>query len=277
MHAFVTHQNALPNWTIGNWIWSKICCVWKVVSCQCKKSNSTIKSMYYTPEPILFWIFTDFSHSASVTVPWTGRTRSATTKCTHRLNWTNGISFIRNVSNEMQNPSVTFCGGQQLVCVSTSATQFCKSIDIFRFIIRWKYSNCLHPFICSVEIPDDRPQTIIQEIRKCYDNKPRLIMNLLQSASSSTYTAIKRLCYVQLGIASQVLCAKTIDPKKAMSVATKVAIQINAKLGGAPWMIGEYCVGECVIAIVQCVFFVHRYSVYWNDGCWIRCLSRFNQ
>lgn len=32
---------------------------------------------------------------------------------------------------------------------------------------------------------------------------------------------------------------KTIaDPKKAMSVATKVAIQINAKLGGAPWMIG---------------------------------------
>lgn len=41
------------------------------------------------------------------------------------------------------------------------------------------------------------------------------------------------------GVASQVVLSRTIgDPKKALSVATKVAIQINAKLGGAPWMIG---------------------------------------
>lgn len=48
--------------------------------------------------------------------------------------------------------------------------------------------------------------------------------------------------FVLTGVPSQVMVAKTITPKDKskgigglMSVATKVAIQMNAKLGGLPW------------------------------------------
>lgn len=86
---------------------------------------------------------------------------------------------------------------------------------------------------------DDRVQTLNAQIEECCRNNPRLILTILMSNAADKYTNIKRKCYVQRGVASQVVLSKTInDPKKVMSVATKVAIQINAKLGGAPWMIG---------------------------------------
>lgn len=58
----------------------------------------------------------------------------------------------------------------------------------------------------------------------------------------TSYANIKKKCYVERAVASQVVVQKTITPRGGdarglMSVATKVAIQINCKLGGLPWMI----------------------------------------
>lgn len=61
--------------------------------------------------------------------------------------------------------------------------------------------------------------------------------------SADRYSSIKKKCYVERGMPSQVMLLKTITPKRGkdlnslMSVGTKVAIQINSKLGGAPWMV----------------------------------------
>lgn len=59
--------------------------------------------------------------------------------------------------------------------------------------------------------------------------------------SFNRYSCIKKKCCVDRPIPSQVVTLRTIAPrgKKAsglMSVATKVVIQMNAKLMGAPWM-----------------------------------------
>lgn len=59
---------------------------------------------------------------------------------------------------------------------------------------------------------------------------------------SFRYSNIKKKCCVERAVPTQVLCQRTITPKggnprSLMSVATKVAIQINCKLGGAPWMV----------------------------------------
>lgn len=53
------------------------------------------------------------------------------------------------------------------------------------------------------------------------------------------YSNIKKKCCVDRAVATQVLCQRTITPKKGsvLSIATKVAIQINCKLGGAAWKV----------------------------------------
>lgn len=62
-------------------------------------------------------------------------------------------------------------------------------------------------------------------------------------SSLISYANIKKQGCIVLGIPTQVMLIKTITPKpgkppsSVLSVATKVVIQINCKLGGSPWMI----------------------------------------
>lgn len=44
---------------------------------------------------------------------------------------------------------------------------------------------------------------------------------------------MKKICCVEHAVPSQVMCVNTM--KKGLSVATKVAIQMSCKIGGAPW------------------------------------------
>lgn len=70
-----------------------------------------------------------------------------------------------------------------------------------------------------------------------------MIVCVVSNNNADRYSSIKKKCCVDRAIPTQVLIHKTITPKDGnvrslMSVATKVAIQINCKLGGAPWMVG---------------------------------------
>ena len=60
-------------------------------------------------------------------------------------------------------------------------------------------------------------------------------MCVVSNNNSDRYTAIKKKCYIDNGVPSQVVVARNLDSKGAMSIATKIAIQLNCKLGGAPW------------------------------------------
>jgi aubergine-like protein len=50
-------------------------------------------------------------------------------------------------------------------------------------------------------------------------------------------SAIKKKCCVDMGVPTQVILYKNIIRDNVKSVATKVAVQINCKLGGAPWTV----------------------------------------
>lgn len=78
-------------------------------------------------------------------------------------------------------------------------------------------------------------------------------MCVLSYAKGDLYSLIKKKCFLEYGISSQVLVRNTINPRPGkdasslMTVGTKVAIQINAKLGGVPWMVDIQLNGLMVI------------------------------
>lgn len=94
-----------------------------------------------------------------------------------------------------------------------------------------------------MKIPDDRQNTYVEALEKAANDNPQLIMVVVPNNNADRYANIKKKCYLDRAIPTQVIVQKTITPKAGkpvsslLSVATKVVIQINCKLGGAPWMI----------------------------------------
>lgn len=89
---------------------------------------------------------------------------------------------------------------------------------------------------------DDRTATYVKEIETVMSMDPKMIMIVVPNNAADRYAAIKRLTCVGKAIPTQVIVSKTMMPKKGnmggvKSIATKVMIQLNCKLGGAPWMI----------------------------------------
>merc|ERR1719154_569998 len=87
-------------------------------------------------------------------------------------------------------------------------------------------------------LTDNRPATYIQQLDKVIETKPSIVMVVIPNDKGDHYAAIKKKCYLEKPIPSQVVTATVLSkPKGLMSVATKVAIQMNAKLGGEPWAV----------------------------------------
>jgi aubergine len=96
------------------------------------------------------------------------------------------------------------------------------------------------------EIADDRVANYYDEVKKACHLDPKMIMCFFmgnQPTNAVRYATVKKLTYVTNSIPSQCILAKTITPKRGAaigsirSVATKVVLQLNSKLGGAPWMV----------------------------------------
>lgn len=96
--------------------------------------------------------------------------------------------------------------------------------------------------IHSEELQNDVQTAVSERIGQCADRNPQMIMCVVSNNQGDRYATIKKRCYLDHGIPSQVIVHRTITPKDKskgisglLSVATKVAIQMNAKLGGLPW------------------------------------------
>ncbi|XP_029717566.1 protein aubergine-like [Aedes albopictus] len=93
-----------------------------------------------------------------------------------------------------------------------------------------------------VVIPNDSPAVYIDSLNSIVQRDPQMIMCLVTNDKADRYAAIKKKCCVDRAVATQVIKTRTITPKGGnvrtlMSVATKVAIQVNCKLGGIPWIL----------------------------------------
>ena len=87
-----------------------------------------------------------------------------------------------------------------------------------------------------VELPNDRPETYVTNIRNSVDPSVQLVCAVMPTPRDDRYAAVKKLCCVEKPVPSQVINFKTIsNEKKVSSVVQKVALQINCKLGGELW------------------------------------------
>jgi aubergine-like protein len=78
-------------------------------------------------------------------------------------------------------------------------------------------------------------QAIKDQLR---DRPPQMVVCIVPNTNKDIYDAIKRVCCVEYGIPSQVVTANilnTTNMNKTKSVITKLAVQMNCKLGGEPW------------------------------------------
>ncbi|XP_037810785.1 protein piwi [Lucilia sericata] len=90
----------------------------------------------------------------------------------------------------------------------------------------------------EVIIYDDRTHSYIQAMEDCCRQDPQLIMCLVPNNMAERYASIKKKSCLERSVPTQVITQKSAsNPKGLMSIATKVAIQINCKLGYTPWMI----------------------------------------
>lgn len=81
---------------------------------------------------------------------------------------------------------------------------------------------------------------------------PDLVFCVVSNNRSDRYAAIKKKCCVDRPVPSQVFLLKNLDGRNVMSIATKVAIQMNCKLGGVPWCIDNPLKGLMVIGFDVC-------------------------
>lgn len=116
-----------------------------------------------------------------------------------------------------------------------------KAKDFMRTFLRAASGLCGEPIDgpTTEEIRNDNTLTFTQTLERILKNDPSFIMIIVPNNRADLYAALKRtaLCRVN-PVSIQVIVEKTIkNQQRLMSIATKVAIQVNCKLGGIPWIV----------------------------------------
>ena len=89
-----------------------------------------------------------------------------------------------------------------------------------------------------IELTSSNPASYVQAVDQIIKDRPQIVMAVIPSNKGDHYAAVKKTCCVTNAIPSQCMTATVLNkPKGLMSVATKVAIQMSCKLGGAPWAV----------------------------------------
>ena len=109
-----------------------------------------------------------------------------------------------------------------------------------------------HPHV--EELRDDGPSSYATMLENVKSNRnPMLIFCIATNNRLDRYSAIKKKCCVDRPVPTQVVLAKNLQPGKSqMSIATKVAIQMNCKIGGIPWTVTIPLTGLMVVGFDVC-------------------------
>ncbi|XP_015598612.1 piwi-like protein Siwi isoform X2 [Cephus cinctus] len=104
------------------------------------------------------------------------------------------------------------------------------------------------------ELREDRAGNYTDALENIMSSsKPQLIMCVVPNNRADRYSAIKKKCCVDRPVCSQVVLAKNLNPQKGgMSIATKIAIQLNCKIGGAAWSVEVPSGGLMVVGFDVC-------------------------
>ena len=114
----------------------------------------------------------------------------------------------------------------------------------------------------TFELSDTRPATYIQTLDRVIDMKPLIVMVVIPNNKGDHYAVVKKKCCIEKPIPSQVMTATVLGkPKGLMSVATKVALQMNCKLGGEPWAVKIPLKNTMVIGYVDLILYSSPHDI----------------
>lgn len=103
------------------------------------------------------------------------------------------------------------------------------------------------------EIHNDRSESYTDCLEKVMSKvNPQIVLCILTKNRADTYSAIKKKLCIDRPVPSQVVTARCFNPKGVMSIATKVAIQMNCKIGGIPWTVHIPLTGIMVVGYDVC-------------------------
>ncbi|XP_053668033.1 protein aubergine-like [Anopheles marshallii] len=108
-----------------------------------------------------------------------------------------------------------------------------------------------------ITVQNDGPHGYNQALSQLFNEDLQLVMCVVPNDRADRYASIKKVCCVERAIPCQVIKTRTITPKNGnvrtlMSVASKVVIQLNCKLGGIPWMVKNPLTNAMVIGFDVC-------------------------
>lgn len=144
-----------------------------------------------------------------------------------------GVDWTRNLrSNEM-----LYLGACQTWVVVCPANMKRESHDFMNCLRKAASGMSLNlPMPKLQEVRDDRPASYMEAIEAAIRQySPQLLLCAVPNNKADRYGAIKKKTCVDHAVPTQVILKKNMLSKGVMSIATKVAIQVNCKLGGAPW------------------------------------------
>ncbi|XP_065335975.1 piwi-like protein Siwi [Cloeon dipterum] len=85
-------------------------------------------------------------------------------------------------------------------------------------------------------INDDSVSTYLNEIENVLSRAvPDILLCMVSTNRADRYAAIKKKCCIDRAVPTQVVTKRSMSNRSAMSIATKISIQMNCKVGGAPW------------------------------------------
>ncbi|BFZ18410.1 hypothetical protein BsWGS_21449 [Bradybaena similaris] len=101
-----------------------------------------------------------------------------------------------------------------------------------------------------VELRNDRNDSYLQAIRQNLTDNVQIIVAVAPNNKKDRYDAIKKCCCIDNPVPSQVVLQRTLTKKQGlMSIAMKIAIQMNCKMGGEAWGVEIPLEGVMIIGI----------------------------
>merc|ERR1712142_731369 len=87
-------------------------------------------------------------------------------------------------------------------------------------------------------IVDNRTASYVTALNQAIAANPSIVMIVIPNNKGEHYAAVKKIACCENPIPTQCITSTVLNkPKGMMSVATKVALQMNCKLGGEPWAV----------------------------------------
>ena len=103
-----------------------------------------------------------------------------------------------------------------------------------------KSQNFIIPEPTYVEMKSNRDSDYLKALKESLESRAYSIaMVVMRHADTGTYKTIKKVAYCDIGIPAQVVTGKVLmkQPHATKAIATKVMVQMAAKMGAEPWRI----------------------------------------